>query len=79
VLAGEQQGRAFTREVGLERRGIAVELGLEVRISTLVEELQRGFEIADAREESLPRLDLGPEAIRLAQDTLRGALVIPEA
>jgi hypothetical protein len=78
VLTGEQQRGPLTKEVLLQGRGIALELRLEVRVGRLVEELQRGFQILRARKEVVPGLDLRPQVIRLAENGLRRALVVPE-
>ena len=57
----------------------AVELGLELGIGGLVEELERGLEVGGAGEQVTPRLDLGAQAVGLAQDLLGAALVVPES
>jgi hypothetical protein len=41
VLAREEEGGPFTRKVGLERREIAFELGLEFGVGGLVEQVDR--------------------------------------
>jgi hypothetical protein len=78
VLAGEQEGGPLTAEIGLERRGIAVQLRLEIRIGSLVEEFEGRLEIVDTGQDVAPDLDLGAQAVRLAQDLLGAALVVPE-
>jgi hypothetical protein len=78
VLAGEQQGGALPAELGLERRGVAVQLGLELGIGRLVQELDRDLEVVGARQQTAPGVDLGTERIGLAEDLLRSALVLPE-
>ena len=78
VLAGEQEGGPLTAEIDLQRRGVAIQLGLEVGIGRLVEELDGRLEIVDAGQDVAPDLDLGAQAVRLTQDLLGGALVVPE-
>jgi hypothetical protein len=78
VLAGEQEGGPLAPEVDLQRRGVAVQLGLEFRVGRLVEELDGRLEIVDAGQDAAPDLDLGAQAVGLAQDLLGGALVVPE-
>ena len=78
VLAGEQQGRAFAAEVLLERRRVALELGFELGVGRLVEQLERGLEVVGAGQQVPPRVDLGAQAVGLAEDLLGGALVVPE-
>jgi hypothetical protein len=79
MLTGEQEGGPLPGEVDLQGAGIAVELRLEVRVIRLVEQFEGRLEIAGAGEQVVPGLELGSEAIGLAEDLLRGALVIPEA
>jgi len=57
----------------------AVDLALELGITGLLGELQRRLEIVGSRQEARPQLDLGPEAVGLAQDALRATGVVPEA
>ena len=78
VLTREEQRRPLAREVGLERGGIAFELGLELGVRRLVQELDRGQQVVGAHQEVAPRRHLAAEAVGLAQDLLRGAAVIPE-
>jgi hypothetical protein len=78
MLAGEQQGGAFPAEVLLERRGIALQLGLEIGVGGLVEQLEGGLEVVGAGQQVAPRIDLGAQAVGLAKDLLGGALVVPE-
>jgi hypothetical protein len=79
VLAREQQGRALTGEIGVERGGVAVELGLELGVGRLGDELDCGLEVGRAGIERRPRVDLGAQCVSLAEDLLGGALVVPEA
>ena len=50
VLAGEQERGALAREVGLERRGVAVQLGVELGVGRLVEQLDGGLEVVGTRQ-----------------------------
>jgi hypothetical protein len=79
MLAGEQQGGPFPPEVLLERRCIPLELGLELSIGDLVEQLERDLEIVGAGQQIPPGVKLGTEAVGLAEDLLGAALVVPEA
>jgi hypothetical protein len=79
VLAGEQQGRPLAPEVGLQGGRIPLQLGLEVGVGTLVEELERGFEVVGAAQQLTPRVEFGAEAVGLSEDLLGGTLVVPES
>jgi hypothetical protein len=79
VLAGEQQGGPFPREVLFERRRVLLELGLELGVGGFIEQLERDLEVVGARQQISPGVDLGPEAVGLAEDFLGAALVVPEA
>jgi hypothetical protein len=79
VLAGEQERGPFTGEVGLERGGLAVELGGQLGIVGLGDELGGRLEVVDPSEQRLPQLDLGAQAVGFAEDLLRDPLVVPEA
>jgi hypothetical protein len=79
VLAREQQRRPLPREVLLECGGVALELRLKLRIGGFGEQLDRRLEIGRACLEAAPQVDLGSQAIRLAEDLLGAALVVPEA
>src|SRR6185436_21088334 len=78
VLAREQQRRPFPEEIGLEPGGIAIQLGFELRIGRLLDQLQRGEEVVPAGQQVLPGRDLGAEAVGLAKDLLGGPAVVPE-
>jgi hypothetical protein len=78
VLAGEQQRGAFASELLLERRGTTVELGFELAVRRLIEELDGGLEIVGAGEQASPGLDLGAQPIGFAEDFLGRLLVVPE-
>ena len=60
VLAGEEQGRPLAREVGLERRGVAFELGLELGVGGLVQELDRGEQVVGPGQRARPRSSISP-------------------
>ena len=78
VLAGEQEGGPLSREILLERGGIPFELRLELGVGALVEQLEGRLEVVGAGQQAMPHLDLGPEAVGLAEDLLGAALVVPE-
>jgi hypothetical protein len=79
VLAGEEQRRPFTGEVLVERAGVLVDLGLQARVGLLVQQLDGCLEVVGAREQALPGVDLGTQAVGLAEDLLGGSLIVPEA
>jgi hypothetical protein len=79
VLAGEQQGGPLPDEILLESCGIPFQLGLELRVGDLVQQLQRDLEVIGAGQQLSPRVELGTETVGLAEDLLGAALVIPEA
>jgi hypothetical protein len=78
VLAGEQEGGALPLEVLLELGGRSVELRRQLGVAGLLDELERRKQVVDARLEAAPELDVGAEAVGLAQDLLRRSLVVPE-
>ena len=65
-------------EVLLEAGGVAVQLGFEFRIGTLIEEFERSLQVLGATREGAPGGDLLAQAVGLAQDLLGAALVVPE-
>jgi hypothetical protein len=77
-LTGKEEGRSLAREVALESVRGAVQLGRQLLVAGLLDELEGRKQIVDAGLESSPKLDLGPEAVSLAKDLLGGALVVPE-
>jgi hypothetical protein len=79
VLAGEQQRRPFPLEVTLQRTCLALELGGQLGIIGLLDELEGRQEIIGAALEVAPQRDIGSKRIRLAEDLLRASLVVPEA
>jgi len=66
------------REVALEMLCRLVRLGLELCVAGLLGQLDRGLEVIGPREDARPELDVGPEAVGLAQDVLCGPAVLPE-
>jgi hypothetical protein len=78
VLAGEQERRARPAELAAEGVGLAPDLGLGVGVGGVGEQVQELLEIRRALLEAAPELDLLAQALRLADDLLRGALVVPE-
>jgi hypothetical protein len=79
VLAREQERGSLPAEVRLEGRRLAIELGAQVGIAGLLDQLEGRQEIVGPRFEASPQLDLGAEVACLAKDLLGGALVVPEA
>jgi hypothetical protein len=79
VLAIEEQLRPLSGEVPFEGRVFPIELGAELGIVRLLQELDGGLEVGRAGEETGPQLDLGTEAVGLSEDLLGAALVVPEA
>ena len=57
---------------------VAFELGLELGVGGLVEQLERGLQVVGAGQQCAPGLDLGAQAVGLAQDLLGAAAVVPE-
>jgi hypothetical protein len=78
VLAVEQEGRSLAGEVRFERRGLAVELGGQLRVTGFLDKFEGGEEVVRARFETAPQFDLGSQAAGLAEDLLGSALVVPE-
>jgi hypothetical protein len=79
VLAGEQERGALPVEILLQVGRRPVELGGQLVVAGLLDQLEGCEEVVDARLEATPELDLGPEGVGLAQDLLRAALIVPEA
>ena len=79
MLAVEEQLRPFAAEIAFERGALAIQLGAQLGIVGLLEELGGGFQIRSTSQEADPQLDLGSEAVGFTKDLLRGALVVPEA
>jgi hypothetical protein len=79
VLAGEEELRSFPVEIPFEAGGLTVELPGQLGVTRFLDELERREEVLRARAEASPQLDLRSEAVCLAENALRDALVIPEA
>jgi hypothetical protein len=77
-LAGEEEQGPLPLEVALEGRGLAVELGGQLGIARFLDELEGGQEIVRPSVEVTPQTDVGAKTVGLAQDLLRGTLVVPE-
>jgi hypothetical protein len=58
VLAGEQQRRPLAGEVGLEGRGLAVQLGGQLGVARFLDELERSEQVVRPGLEIAPELDL---------------------
>ena len=71
VFAGEQQGGPLAAELGLERGGVALQLGLELGVGGLVEQLDGELEVVGARQQAAPGVELAAQAVGLAEDLLR--------
>jgi hypothetical protein len=78
VLAREQQRGAIPGELGLERGCVAFQLAFQLGVGCLVEQLDGGLEVVGAPQQAEPRIELGAKRVRLAQDLLGRALVVPE-
>jgi hypothetical protein len=79
VLPREQERGPLSIEVPFELGRRPVELGRQLVVAGLLDQLEGREEIVDPRLEAAPQLDLGPKAVGLAQDLLGAALVVPEA
>jgi hypothetical protein len=77
IRAAEEECRALALVVGADAIGLGVDLGGEVWI--VRGELGELQEIRGAALESPPGRQLATEGVRIAQDLLRRARVIPEA
>jgi hypothetical protein len=78
VVAREQQERPLALELGRERLGLAGDIGLRIGVGGVSQELEQLLEVAGALLEAPPELDLLAQALSLADDLLRCALVVPE-
>jgi hypothetical protein len=79
VLAGEEQQGALPGKLRAERVRLAGDVGLGVRVRAVGEEPKQLLEVVRALLEGAPELDLVAQSLGLADDLLRGALVVPEA
>jgi hypothetical protein len=55
VLAPEEQRGPLAPEVGLQGRGVPVELGFEVRVGAFGEQVDRGLEVVGSGPELAPQ------------------------
>jgi hypothetical protein len=78
VVTAEQQRRPFAGEVLLERGRDGAELGGQLGIGRLLDELEQSERFVGPRRQSAPELDLGAQAVGFTEDPLGGALVVPE-
>jgi hypothetical protein len=78
VLAGEQERGPLALEVGGQGIGLPLELGCQLRVAALLDELERRKDVVDALLDAAPQLDLGAEPVRLSKDLLGDPLVVPE-
>jgi hypothetical protein len=78
VLAGEQEGGPLPLERLAEGVRLAIELRSELGVIAFGEQVEDRGEVVRARLEVAPRGELRAVAVRLAEDLLRGALVVPE-
>jgi hypothetical protein len=79
VLAGEEQERPLALELGAEGVGLAFDVRLGLGIGRVREQVQQLLEVGGALLQGSPEGDLVAQALGLANDLLRGALVVPEA
>jgi hypothetical protein len=79
VLPGEQERGPLPVEVPFELRRDPVQLGCQLVVAGLLDQLEGREEVVDAPLEAAPQLDLGPQAVGLAQDLLGCPLIVPEA
>jgi hypothetical protein len=79
VLTREQQERPLTSELLGEGRDVTIQLSLEIRVRRLRQQLGELLRRGRALLETAPRRELVSEALRLLQELLGGALVVPEA
>jgi hypothetical protein len=79
VLAGEQE-RGSLAVVGVgQRLRVSLDLGRQFGILAVLDQLEQLHDVGRALVEIRPQGDLGSEAVGLAKDPLRVALVLPEA
>ena len=64
--------------MGLDADGVGPQLGGQLRVTGLLDELEGRQEILDSCLEPPPQLDLGSEPVGLAEDLLGASLVVPE-
>jgi len=78
VLAAEQEERALAVELRGQGRGLALDVGLGLRVRGIGEELCELGDVVGALLDRAPEGDLLAQALGLAGDLLRLALVVPE-
>ena len=78
VLAVEEELGAGLPEVLLEAGGIAVELTIELGVAGFLDQLDEGQKLVRASQETGPQVDIGAQAVGLAEDLLGGPAVVPE-
>jgi hypothetical protein len=78
VLAAEQEERPLALELRGQGGGLPLEVRLRLGVGRLGEEVEELGEVVGALLERAPERDLLAEALGLAGDLLRLALVVPE-
>jgi len=78
VLAAEQEQRALPRELRRQGRGLTLEVGLGLGVGGVGKELGELRDVVRALLDRAPEGDLLAQALGLAGDLLRLALVVPE-
>jgi hypothetical protein len=80
IVFARKQERGPLSLVGLgEGVPVALDFGVELRIVRVLEELEQLDQVGCALVEVRPEIDLGAEAVGLAEDPLGASLIIPEA
>jgi len=79
VLAAEQEQRALPLELRRQGRGLTLEVGLGLGVGRLGEQLGELGYVVRALLDGAPEGDLLAQALGLAGDLLRLALVVPES
>jgi hypothetical protein len=79
VGSREQELRPLAVEVTLQGQALAVALGPELGVTGFLDQLAERLQLGRPGEEAAPALDVGPQAVRLAEDRLGGPLVVPES
>jgi len=79
VLTGEQEGRPLELEPPGQARGVAFDLGGELRIGVVFEQLDGRQEIVRSALEVPPQRGIGPQGLSLSEEVRGAALIVPEA
>ena len=79
MLAAEQQQRSLPLVVGIDRGEVPIQLRLEVSVAGLLDQGDDLDQVVRAPGKVSPRGELGAQVVRLAEDTLSAALIVPEA